>query len=121
MRLDELHRSRDLLVLDKPADVSMFADRAGAPCLWDALKDALGAEGRRPYAVHRLDKGTSGVLLVALTPARQAELTRAFAARAVRKFYSSTQRKVAEIAKKTNDQKLCALCSFAFEASTKAG
>ncbi len=37
--------------------------------------------------MHRIDKGTSGVLIVALTRQRQAQLTQAFAARAVRKFY----------------------------------
>jgi tRNA pseudouridine32 synthase / 23S rRNA pseudouridine746 synthase len=88
MPLDVLHRSPEILVVNKPAGESLFADRSGAPCLWDTIRselDALG--GIRPYPVHRLDKGTSGVLVVALTPTLQAELNRAFAARRVRKFY----------------------------------
>jgi tRNA pseudouridine32 synthase/23S rRNA pseudouridine746 synthase len=79
-----LYRDAHLAVLDKPADLSLLADRSGAANLWDALPALLGA---RPYLVHRLDKGTSGVLLVALTPQTQSELTRAFAARRVRKYY----------------------------------
>ncbi|HEX7037168.1 MAG TPA: RNA pseudouridine synthase [Pseudomonadales bacterium] len=79
-----LHRDRHLVALNKPANVSLLADRSGAPCLWDALPDALGA---KPYLVHRLDKGTSGVLLVALDPDTQRRLTRLFQQRRVRKYY----------------------------------
>ena len=72
------------MVLNKPADVSLLADRSGAPCLWDRLPDLLGG---KPYLVHRLDKPTSGVLAIALDAATQKQLTKAFAARTVRKFY----------------------------------
>jgi tRNA pseudouridine32 synthase/23S rRNA pseudouridine746 synthase len=83
--IEVLHRSDDLLVLNKPANVSLLADRSGSPCLWDALKEALG--DTPPYLVHRLDKGTSGVLLVALTRTAQRNLTRAFGQRTLRKYY----------------------------------
>lgn len=79
-----LHRDRRLVVIDKPAGLSTLADRQGETCLWSLLPDLLGA---RPYLVHRLDKGTSGVMLIALDPRAQSELTRAFSARRVRKFY----------------------------------
>lgn len=88
MDLDVISRSGDLLVLNKPAGVSLFADRTGAPALWPALKATLAPE--IPLQVHRLDKGTSGVLLVALTSSRQAALNRAFARGAVRKYYVAT-------------------------------
>jgi tRNA pseudouridine32 synthase/23S rRNA pseudouridine746 synthase/23S rRNA pseudouridine1911/1915/1917 synthase len=71
-------------VLNKPADVSLLADRSGAPCLWDALPDLLG---EKPYLVHRLDKPTSGALAIALNQATQTQLTKAFAARQVGKYY----------------------------------
>ncbi len=71
-------------MLNKPANVSLLADRSGADCLWDALPDLLG---RKPYLVHRLDKPTSGVLAVALDQQTQKQLTQAFAARTVQKFY----------------------------------
>jgi tRNA pseudouridine32 synthase/23S rRNA pseudouridine746 synthase/23S rRNA pseudouridine1911/1915/1917 synthase len=80
-----LYRDASLIALDKPSGVSLLADRSGAPCLWDEIR-ALCAP-RKPLLVHRLDKGTSGVLLVALDAERQRTLTRAFNARHVRKFY----------------------------------
>jgi tRNA pseudouridine32 synthase/23S rRNA pseudouridine746 synthase len=79
-----LFRNDDLAVLNKPPDVSLLADRSGARCLWDDLPDLLGT---KPYLVHRLDKPTSGVLVIALNPDTQSRLTRAFQARQVRKFY----------------------------------
>ncbi len=79
-----LYRDPRLAVLDKPADVSLLADRSGAPCLWETLPGLLGT---KPYLVHRLDKGTSGVLLVALDADMQRTLTRAFQRRQVRKYY----------------------------------
>jgi len=82
--LEVLYRDRELAVVNKPADVSLLADRSGAPCLWDSLGDELGS---KPYLVHRLDKGTSGVLLVALQPQTRRALTRAFQQRRVGKFY----------------------------------
>jgi tRNA pseudouridine32 synthase/23S rRNA pseudouridine746 synthase/23S rRNA pseudouridine1911/1915/1917 synthase len=85
--LDVLYRSSDLLAIDKPSGVSLLADRSGAPCIWDALREELALEGREPFSVHRIDKGTSGVLLVALTRERQSQLSQAFARRDVRKFY----------------------------------
>jgi tRNA pseudouridine32 synthase/23S rRNA pseudouridine746 synthase len=83
--LDVLYRSDDLLVVNKPSNVSLLADRSGAACYWDQLTQELGAD--KPYLVHRLDKGTSGVLLVALNGETQRTLTRAFQARDIGKFY----------------------------------
>jgi 23S rRNA-/tRNA-specific pseudouridylate synthase len=86
MTFETLYRSDELLVLNKPGGLSMLADRSGAECLWDRLPALLGP-GSRPLPVHRLDKGTSGVLLVALERRLQGALNRAFAARHVDKFY----------------------------------
>jgi RluA family pseudouridine synthase len=83
--LDIVSQSDDLLVVDKPSNISVLADRSGQACYWDQLKQELGA--RKPYLVHRLDKGTSGVFLVALNKTTQRTLTRAFQARSIRKFY----------------------------------
>ncbi|MCZ6711415.1 MAG: RNA pseudouridine synthase [Gammaproteobacteria bacterium] len=83
--LEVVYRSDDLLVVDKPANISVLADRSGQECFWDQLKRELSTQ--QPYLVHRLDKGTSGVFLVALNTATQRSLTRAFQARSVGKFY----------------------------------
>jgi RluA family pseudouridine synthase len=85
--LDVLYRTSDLLAFDKPSGVSLLRDRSGAACLWDALRDELATQGCEPFSIHRIDKGTSGVLLVALTRECQAQLTKSFADREVRKFY----------------------------------
>jgi tRNA pseudouridine32 synthase/23S rRNA pseudouridine746 synthase len=79
-----LYRDSRLVVLDKPAGLSVLADRSGASCLWNSLPALIGG---KPYLVHRLDKGTSGVLLVACDQQTQSTLTRAFGQRTVHKFY----------------------------------
>ena len=81
--LDVLFDNGSLLVIDKPSGVSVLDDRTGAPCLLPALKAAYS----RARLVHRLDKGTSGVMLVALDRPTQQDLNRAFNARSVRKHY----------------------------------
>ncbi len=87
MSAQVIYRSSELLAINKPAGVSLFADRSGAPNLWDQLLAEFATSRTRLYPVHRLDKGTSGVLLMALSTAAQARLNRAFAAREVAKFY----------------------------------
>ena len=48
---------------------------------------ALASEGERPRLVHRLDRDTSGILVVAKTAAAAAKLTRAFRQHKVDKLY----------------------------------
>ena len=74
----------DFVALNKPSGISVLKDRSGAPCLWDALPELLGG---KPYQVHRLDKGTSGVMFIARTAAAQKQLSASFRQRAARKFY----------------------------------
>ena len=80
---DFIYIDENLAFIHKPPGVALLADRSGAPCLWEGLKAELG----KPYLVHRLDKGTSGVLAVARNQATQARLTRAFRDRLVQKTY----------------------------------
>ena len=57
----------------------------------DSVIDAVGTDGEsisfRPGIVHRLDKGTTGVLVVAKTTQALAALSEAFASRKVKKTY----------------------------------
>ena len=55
----------------------------------DGLLDAYieGADGPRPRLVHRLDKDTSGVLLIARTAGSAAAYSKHFAGRSARKIY----------------------------------
>ncbi|GGD98912.1 pseudouridine synthase [Tsuneonella deserti] len=54
----------------------------------DGLLDAfIVGEGPRPRLVHRLDKDTSGVLLIARTPGSAAFFSRRFSGRSAKKIY----------------------------------
>ncbi|WP_454598659.1 RluA family pseudouridine synthase [Qipengyuania sp. SM2507] len=54
----------------------------------DGLLDAfVEGDGPRPRLVHRLDKDTSGVLLIARTPGSAAHFSRRFSGRSARKVY----------------------------------
>jgi tRNA pseudouridine32 synthase / 23S rRNA pseudouridine746 synthase len=79
-----LYQNDQLVVLNKPSGLSVLRDRSGASCLWDQLPDLLNG---KPYQVHRIDKGTSGALLVARDAQTQKALTQAFHSRQVRKYY----------------------------------
>ena len=82
--IEVIYQDADVMALHKPSGISLLADRSGAPCVWEALPDLLNG---KPYLVHRLDKPTSGVLLIARHPASERRLTRAFHMRQIRKFY----------------------------------
>ncbi len=53
--LDVLYRTADLLAINKPSGISLLADRSGAPCLWDTLREELAARRSRTVfgASHR--------------------------------------------------------------------
>jgi len=91
-----LYRDAELAVIDKPAGLTTHpAPSQPAGTLVNRLLHHLpelapeisGMAGERPGIVHRLDKDTSGLILVALTEAARLELSRAFADRRVRKTY----------------------------------
>ena len=82
--LEIIYQDSNVMVLNKPSGISVLADRSGAPCLWDQFAELLGG---KPYLVHRLDKPTSGVLILARTAESQRRLTQAFQRREVRKYY----------------------------------
>jgi 23S rRNA pseudouridine1911/1915/1917 synthase len=89
-----LYEDADLLVLDKPAGLVVHpAPGNQEGTLVNALLahcgDALPGIGgeRRPGIVHRLDKDTSGVMVVAKTEQALATLSAAFAARDLDRAY----------------------------------
>ncbi len=91
--LEVLLETSEFVVINKPAGLTMYpgAGRAGgtlANRLIAQFPDtqAIG-HPRRPGIVHRLDKETSGVVVVARTHGAYDLLSRAFARRAVRKRY----------------------------------
>jgi len=82
-----LFRDNEVMVLDKPAGLAVQGGTATYRHL-DGMLNALrfGAI-ERPRLVHRLDKDTSGVLVLARTRAAARSLTGAFGSREARKLY----------------------------------
>lgn len=81
-----LYRDGDLIALNKPAGLAVQGGSKTRRHL-DRMLDALSFGGERPRLVHRLDKDTSGVLLLARNRPAAARLTRAFAGRKAVKIY----------------------------------
>jgi 23S rRNA pseudouridine955/2504/2580 synthase len=82
-----LHRDDAVIVLDKPAGLAVQGGTATDRHL-DALLDELRfGNNERPRLVHRLDKETSGILVIARSAAAAAFLTRAFREKTTRKLY----------------------------------
>ncbi len=80
----------ELAVVDKPAGLVVHpAPSHRGPTLVSELEDLLGGGGdpERPGIVHRLDKGTSGLLVVARTDAAHAALQAQVRARDVDRIY----------------------------------
>ena len=81
-----LYEDDDLLVLNKPSGIAVQGGTK-TPHHIDRLLEGLGDGPERPRLVHRLDRDTSGVLVVAKRRAIAAKLGRAFQTRSVRKIY----------------------------------
>jgi 23S rRNA pseudouridine1911/1915/1917 synthase len=88
-----LYEDPDLLIVDKPAGLVVHPSvSTSSGTLVNALlhhcRDLAGINGvLRPGIVHRLDKDTTGVMVVAKTDEACAELGRQFKARTVEKAY----------------------------------
>ena len=93
--LDILFENADLLIINKPA--GMVVHPAGGHLQGTLVNAVLGYDadlegvgdpaGQRPGIVHRLDKDTSGLIVVARNDAAHRELQRQFKEREVEKVY----------------------------------
>jgi 23S rRNA pseudouridine955/2504/2580 synthase len=82
-----LYEDDDLLVLNKPPGIAVQGGTKTIHHL-DRLLQGIGDSAKtRPRLVHRLDRDTSGVLVVAKRREVAAKLGRAFQTRSVRKIY----------------------------------
>ena len=82
-----LFEDAEALVVDKPAGLDVSRPRRGGPSLEDALPSLRLGFARPPAPVHRLDRDTSGCLLLARHPKALARFGRAFEQGAVEKRY----------------------------------
>ena len=93
--LEVPYEDEDLLVVDKPAELVVHPGAGQhSGTLVHALlyhcRDLSGIGGKlRPGIVHRLDKGTSGLLLVAKNDFAHRKLSEAFKNRKIEKTYSA--------------------------------
>ncbi|MCW8951586.1 MAG: RluA family pseudouridine synthase [Rhodospirillales bacterium] len=82
-----LYRDRDVLIINKPPGLAVQGGSKTAVHL-DGMLDALRFDAKeRPRLVHRLDKDTSGVIVLARNARAAAFLTESFRTRTVRKLY----------------------------------
>ena len=80
-----IHHDSRLIVLDKPSGLLAVPGRG--PHLQDCLASRVQAAFPTAVIVHRLDRDTSGLMLMALDADAQRYLSRQFEMRAVRKRY----------------------------------
>ena len=80
-----LYKDKHIIVIDKPAGLPVLPDgwQADAPYLRQMLEN----ENEQVLIVHRLDKVTSGVMVVALTADAHRGLNRQFETHQVEKIY----------------------------------
>ena len=82
-----LFEDRDLLVLNKPFGLAVQGGSGTREHVDGMLAALVDAKGNRPLLVHRLDRDTSGVLLVARNRKVAADLGHSFRSRQTRKIY----------------------------------
>lgn len=82
-----IYKDNDVIVLNKPAGLAVQGG-TGVTRHLDGMLSALRFEkDENPRLVHRLDKDTSGVLVLGRTPAATAKLAEAFRSREAKKVY----------------------------------
>ncbi len=91
--LNILYEDEHIVAVDKPPGLAVHGapgDAGPSVAAWFVERypaEARAFDAERPGIVHRLDKDTSGVLLLAKTPQAQAALSGAFEARETGKTY----------------------------------
>ncbi|HEX5196781.1 MAG TPA: RluA family pseudouridine synthase [Gaiellales bacterium] len=93
MDIPVLYRDDHLLVVDKPAGLLVHpVPGYGGPTLVHGLLHEIGGEGPRPGIVHRLDRDTSGLLVVARDDRTLARLQSLLRRRRIHRSYSALVR-----------------------------
>lgn len=81
-----LFQNKDVIVIDKPPGLAVQGG-TGISKSVDGLLDALRFDGERPKLVHRLDKDTSGVLVLARHAKAATALMKEFSGKTAQKTY----------------------------------
>ena len=87
-KIEIIHQDNDILVINKPTGVSVTKDRSRAAQLTDIFAEQSGPQACSELRlVHRLDKDTSGVMILALNAEAQSKFYGYFEKRLIRKTY----------------------------------
>lgn len=82
-----IYEDDDVLVLNKPAGLAVQGGSGMTRHIDQMLEVMRDAKGQKPRLVHRIDRETSGCLLIAKTRFAASHLTGAFRSRSARKVY----------------------------------
>ena len=85
-KIEIIYEDDNLIAINKPTDVSVTKDRAGKPDILELLGKQLD-NVEKLRLIHRLDKGTSGIMLLAKTPEAQSLFSSGFEKRLYKKTY----------------------------------
>lgn len=85
--IEILYEDTSILVINKPSGLLSLSGKN--PLNQDSVHHRLIQTHPSARLLHRLDLGTSGIMLVALTKAANAQLTKQFQARAIAKQYTA--------------------------------
>lgn len=98
-----LENNENFIVINKPTGIAVQSGTKSFRNIIDVLKDSKYFENTKPYIVHRLDKETSGVLIVAKTREYAQLFTSLFRIRKIHKTYIAITHGV--VSKKINTLK----------------
>ena len=99
-----LENNNDFIVINKPRGIAVQAGTKSFRNIIDVLKESKYFENTKPYIVHRLDKETSGVLIVAKNREYAQLFTSLFRIRKIHKTYIAlTHGKISKNLKTLND------------------
>lgn len=94
--IEEVYRDSDIIVINKPAGMTVHPGHGTddhtvvhALLAMDPSIATVGSDALRPGIVHRLDKGTSGVMIIARNNEAYRHLRHAFDTHAVKKTYQA--------------------------------
>ena len=82
-----IENNENFVVINKPAGIAVQSGTKSFKNIIDVLKNTKYFENHKPYIVHRLDKETSGVLIVAKTREYAQLFTSLFRIRKIHKTY----------------------------------
>ncbi len=89
-KADIVYEDKQLLVLDKPANIPTQATYSSIKgTILEAVESYYSSQGKKQpvWLAHRLDKGTTGVLILSKSKATNSALTAQFREKTVRKEY----------------------------------